>query len=168
MSSPEFDSLVAAFLEGSASADQVARLRAVLGRSPELRARFQSRVRLHKAQLSFLSRREERSLAGVMVWLHAFGQRMGRSFAHLCLLALVMVELQVTIPAEYSGLLSYVDAPAAEEAVPVSGDMPLRLLTDAVQDFELTQSVEVPDLTMPNLVMPEMGMPADEPTAVEV
>ena len=79
------------------------------------------------------------------------------------------IELQVfVVGVEYSGLLSYVDAPAAEEAVPVSGDMPLRLLTDAVQDFELTQSVEVPDLTMPNLVMPDMGMPADEPTAVEV
>ena len=64
--------------------------------------------------------------------------------------------------------LDFDRAPAAEEAVPVSGDMPLRLLTDAVQDFELTQSVEVPDLTMPNLVMPDMGMPADEPTAVEV
>jgi hypothetical protein len=168
MSASEFESLVAAFLEGNASEAQVARLRAALGRSAELRARFQSRVRLHKAQLSFLSRREERSLAGVMTWLHAFGQRMGRSFAHLCLLALVLVELQVTIPAEYSGLLAYVDAPAAEEPVPGSAEMPLRLVTDAVQDFDLSQSVEVPDLTMPNLVMPEMAMPADEPTAVEV
>ncbi|MEY4133126.1 MAG: hypothetical protein RL592_1184, partial [Verrucomicrobiota bacterium] len=100
MSTSEFESLVAAFLEGNASESQVARLRAALGRSPELRARFQSRVRLHKAQLSFLSRREERSLSGVMTWLHGYGQRMGRSFAHLCLLALVLVELQVTIPAE--------------------------------------------------------------------
>ena len=131
MSSSEFDSLVAAFLEGNASESQVARLRSALGQSPELRARFQSRVRLHKAQLSFLSRREERSISGVMVWLHAFGQRMGRSFAHLCLLALVLVELQVTIPAEYSGLLSYVDAPAAEEQVLAGTEAPLRLLTDA-------------------------------------
>lgn len=168
MSTSEFESLVAAFLEGHASADQLARLRSALGQSPELRARFQSRVRLHKAQLSFLSRREERSLSGVMLWLHAFGQRMGRSFAHLCLLALVLVELQVTIPAEYSGLLSYVDAPAAEETVLGSTEVPLRLLTDVVQDFDLSQSVEVPDLTMPNFVMPDMAMPADEPTAVEV
>ena len=114
MSAAEFDSLVDSFLEGTASKAQLARLRAALGKSAELRARFQSRVRLHEAQLSFLSRREESSLAGVMSWLHAFAQRMGRSFAHLCLLALVLVELQVTIPAEYSGLLSYVDAPAAE------------------------------------------------------
>jgi hypothetical protein len=168
MSTSEFETLVAAFLEGNASEAQVARLRTALGQSAELRSRFQSRVRLHKAQLNFLSRREERSLAGVMSWLHAFGQRMGRSFAHLCLLALVLVELQVTIPAEYSGLLSYVDAPAAEETGLGGTEMPLRLLTDAVQDFDLSQSVEVPDLTMPNFVMPDMAMPTDEPTAVEV
>ena len=168
MSTSEFESLVATFLEGNASESQVARLRTALGQSPELRARFQSRVRLHKAQLSFLSGREERSLAGVMTWLYAFGQRMGRSFAHLCLLALVLVELQVTIPAEYSGLLSYVDAPAAEGQVLGGAEVPLRLLTDAVQDFDLSQSVEIPDLTMPNFVMPDMAMPSDEPMAVEV
>lgn len=168
MSTSEFESLVAAFLDGNASPSQVERLRAALGRSPELRARFQSRVRLHRAQLSFLSRREERSLAGVMGWLYAFAQRMGRSFAHLCLLALVLVELQVTIPAEYSGLLSYVDAPAAEEVVLGNSDMPVRLISDVVPDLDLSQSVEVPDLTMPNFVMPEMAMPAEEPTVVEV
>ena len=133
-----------------------------------MRARFKSQARLHRAQLSFLSHREERSAAGVMAWLSTFSQRMGRSFAHLCLLALVLVELQVTIPAEYVGLLSYVDAPAAAEQ-PLNGmDVPLRLVTDALQDFDLSQSVEVPDLTMPNFVMPEMTMPAEEPTAVEV
>jgi hypothetical protein len=168
MSSSEFESLVAAFLEGNASESQVARLRAALGRSPELRARFQSRVRLHKAQLSFLSRREESSLAGVMSWLHSFAQRMGRSFAHLCLLALVLVELQVTIPAEYSGLLSYVDSPASEENALPGAEVPFRLVTDISQDFDLSQSIEVPDLTMPNFVMPEMVMPVDEPTTLEV
>lgn len=167
MSAAEFESLVAAFLEGNATESQVARLRAALGQSAELRARFQSRVRLHQAQLSFLRRREERSLAGVMSSLHAFAQRMGRSFAHLCLLALVLVELQVTIPAEYSGLLSYVDAPAVEEPAMVGSEMPLRLVTDVAQEFELSQSVEVPDLTMPPFVMPEMAMPAEEPMAVE-
>jgi hypothetical protein len=41
-------------------------------------------------------------------------------------------------------------------------------LTDKVQDFDLSQAVEVPDLTMPNLVMPEMAMPNEEPTSGEV
>ena len=169
MSAAEFESLVALFLEGNASAEQVARLRAAMSASPALRARFQSRVRLHKAQLSFLSRREERSLSGVMTWLHGYGQRMGRSFAHLCLLALVFVELQVTIPAEYSGLLSYVEEQVpAEEAVLGSADMPVRLITDVAQESDLSQAVEVPELTMPVLVTPEMVVPSDEPVAVEV
>ena len=169
MSAAEFESLVALFLEGNASAEQVARLRAALSESPALRARFQASARLHKAQLACLSHLEERSPAGGMTWLHAYGQRLGRSFAHLCLLALVFVELQVTIPAEYSGLLAYVEAQVAEEE-PVLGssEMPVRLVTDIAQEAELSQSVEATELTMPVLVMPEMVAPSDEPAAVEV
>jgi hypothetical protein len=169
MSAAEFESLVALFLEGNASADQVARLRAALSASPALRARFQASARLHRAQLACLSHREERSTAGVMSWLHAYGQRMGRSFAHLCLLALVLVELQVTIPAEYSGLLAYVEAQVpAEEPVLGAAEMPVRLITDAAKEAELTQSVEATELSMPVLVMPEKVAPTDEPVAVEV
>jgi len=169
MSATEFEALVALFLEGNASAEQIARLRAALGASPALRARFQAHARLHRAQLACLSHREERSTAGVMTWLHAYGQRMGRSFAHLCLLALVFVELQVTIPAEYSGLLSYVESQVTdEEPVLGSAEMPVRLITDIVQEAELSQAVEAPELTMPILVMPEKVSPTDEPTAVEV
>ena len=169
MSAAEFESLVALFLEGTASADQVARLRAALSASPALRARFQASARLHKAQLACLSNREERSTAGAMSWLHAYGQRMGRSFAHLCLLALVFVELQVTIPAEYSGLLAYVEAQVpAEELVLGSAEMPIRLITDVAQEAELSQSVEATELSMPVLVMPEKVTPTVEPAAVEV
>jgi hypothetical protein len=123
-------------------------------------------VRLHRAQLSFLSGREERSFASVMQWLHAFSQRMGRSFAHLCLLALVFVELRVVIPAEYSGLLSYIDSPAAEETIIGSAEMPQRLLTDISQDFDLSQGVDMPDLVLPP-IMPDIVSPLDEPTSVE-
>ena len=66
MSAAEFESLVALFLEGNASAEQVARLRTALSASPALRARFQASARLHQAQLACLSHREERSMAGVM------------------------------------------------------------------------------------------------------
>jgi hypothetical protein len=169
MSAAEFESLVALFLEGNASAEQVARLRAALSTSPALRARFQASARLHQAQLACLSHREERSTAGAMSWLHAYGQRMGRSFAHLCLLALVFVELQVTIPAEYSGLLAYVEAQVTEEELVLgSAEMPVRLITDVAQEAELSQSVEATELAMPVLVTPEMVMPTDEPVAVEV
>ena len=169
MSAAEFESLVTLFLEGNASSEQVSRLRAALSASPALRARFQASARLHQAQLACLSHREERSTAGVMIWLHAYGQRMGRSFAHLCLLALVFVELQVTIPAEYSGLLSYVEAQVTDEETTFgSAEMPVRLITDVAQEAELSQAVEAPELTMPILVMPEKVAPTDEPKAVEV
>ena len=49
MSSSEFETLVTLFLDGNASAEQVARLRDVLSASPDLRARFQASARLHKA-----------------------------------------------------------------------------------------------------------------------
>jgi hypothetical protein len=146
----------------------------VLSASPALRARFQASARLHRAQLACLSRREERSMAGVLSWLHAYGQRMGRSFAHLCLLALVFVELQVTIPAEYSGLLAYVEAkvPVLEPLL-ASVDMPVLVLTDVAQEAELTHSAEAPDLSMPVIAMPvlgmpDMGAPSDQPVAIEV
>jgi hypothetical protein len=82
------------------------------------------------------------------------------------LLALVFVELRVTIPAEYSGLLSYIDSPAAEESVLGSADMPQRLVTDISQDFDLNQGVELPDLVLPP-VMPDVVSPLDEPTTLE-
>ena len=166
MSTSEFESLLAHYLEGTASDVQLARLRDALGASTVLRRRFQSALRLHRAQVIFLSGREERSLAGVMVWLHAFSQRMGRSFAHLCLLALVFVELRVTIPAEYSGLLSYIDSPPAEESVLGATNMPQRLLTDISQDFDLSQGLELPDTVLPP-VLPDVVSPLDEPTTLE-
>jgi hypothetical protein len=54
----------------------------------------------------------------------------------------------------------------AEETVLGAEDMPVRLITDVAQEAELSQSVEVPELTMPVLVMPEMVMPSDEPVEV--
>ncbi|MFM7743025.1 MAG: hypothetical protein ACKO8X_05975 [Verrucomicrobiota bacterium] len=168
MSVPEFDALVGLFLEGSASREQAERLRQALASSAELRDRFHSRRRLHQAQLQYLSRREERTLAGAMLWLNAFGQRIGRCFAHLCLLGVIMVQLQVTIPAEYSGLLWYVDAAVAEEADQGVAGMPGLIVSEIVQEFDLSQVVEVPSSTMPNLVMPEMPDPAEESGVLEV
>jgi hypothetical protein len=174
MSSSEFEALVTLFLDGNASAEHVARLRDALSASPALRARFQASARLHQAQLACLSRREERTLDGVLSWLHAYGQRMGRSFAHLCLLALVFVELQVTIPAEYSGLLAYVEAkvPAAEPVLNAE-DMPVLVLKEVVQEAELSQSGDMPELAMPVIAMPVLGMPemvapSEQPVAIEV
>lgn len=160
MSENEFESLVALYIEGAATPPQVVRLRAALQASPALRQQFQSSVRLHRAQLSALSRSEHRSFAAALLWLQGYAHRMGRSFAHLCLLALVFVELRVTMPAEYSGLLAYVDLPAEELTVGlINRDMPQRLVTDTIQDFELNQGMELPDMVLPTLGMPEVMPP---------
>lgn len=176
MSASEFDSLVALFLEGNASAEQVELLRSALRASPAWRSRFQASARLHQAQLACLSRREESSMADVLSWLHQYGQRLGRSFAHLCLLALVFVELQVTIPAEYTGLFSYVEAPPAA-AERVDGDMPVLRITAIQAVGELTAGEENAESAMPLLAsplapmpsaMPDMAMPAEPLTEAEV
>jgi hypothetical protein len=44
----------------------------------------------------------------------------------------------------------------------------VRLITDVAQEADLSQAVEVPELTMPVLVAPEMVMPSDDPVAIEV
>jgi hypothetical protein len=178
MSAAEFESLVALFLEGNASAEQVARLRAALSASPSLRARFQASARLHKAQLACLSHREESSTAGVMTWLHAYGQRMGRSFAHLCLLALVFVELQVTIPAEYSGLLAYVESPSFSASPSVGNpESPAPAILEEKVEAVFSTGDYSPEDEMPLLAspltpmpvgMPEMSMPSEVPADVEV
>ncbi len=178
MSAAAFESLVALVLEGNASAEEVARLRGALSASPALRARFQSSVRLHQAQLACLSRREERSFEGVLSWLHAYGQRMGRSFAHLCLLALVFVELKVTIPAEYTGLFSYVETPAAVVSLDrAESGMPEIFIPEMDDRGALVSGEEGAEPSMPLLAsplapmpaaMPDMAMPVDPSKEVEV
>ena len=110
-----------------------------------------------------------------MLWLHAFAQRIGRSFAHLCLLALIFVELQVRIPAEYSGLVLYAETTVADEAsemgeMPVLAEAPGNL---AATNLELPTDLEMPtgevhDMVMPRLDPPDLLPSADmgEPTVV--
>ncbi len=167
MSNSEFESLVAGYLEGTATQVQVVRLRDAIKSSPAMQQRFHSRLRLHQAQLSVLRRREDSSFRSAMLWLQGFAQRSGRSFAHLCLLALVFVELRVTIPAEYSGLLFYVEAAGIEEPSAEEQEMPLIAFVDNGLEFEVSMGAEMPDMTIPSLVMPDIVTPADEPTVNE-
>lgn len=167
MSNSEFESLVVGYLEGTASQVQIVRLRDAIKSSPAMQQRFHSRLRLHQAQLSVLRRREDSSFMTAMLWLQGFAQRSGRSFAHLCLLALVFVELRVTIPAEYSGLLFYVEAASMEEPAVEENEMPLIVFADNAQDFEVSLGAEMPDMSIPSLVMPDIVTPSDEPTVNE-
>lgn len=169
MSLAEFESLVALYLEGGATEEQVGRLRSALGGSAALRARYQSLARLHRAQIAALNHREDRSFAGVILGLQAFAQRCGRFCAHLAVLALVLVQLQVTVPAQYAGLLWYVEASASAEPVLGDTEMPAISASDLiVQEFDLSMFVDSTQPDMPNLVMPDMAMPKDESAELEV
>ncbi len=173
MTNAELESLIVLYLEGAASRQQVIRLRDAIKSSPELHQRFQARLRLHRAQMAYLSKQEGCSPRQAMLWLHGFAQRAGRTFAHLCLLALIFVELQVRLPEEVSGLVLFTDISAVEE-MPEMGEMPA--LADAPggmalvnlelpSDFDLPNG-EVHDRVVPHLTPPDLLHPveASEPT----
>jgi hypothetical protein len=150
----EFDQLSYAYLDGVATRSQVIRLRDAIRVSADLRSRFQSRMRLHRAQTAYLRSRKQAGVAQALRSLSAFAQRFGRASAHLCLLLLVFVELRVTVPAEYSGLMFYVESAVG------SGDEP---------DYPLSVSPDEPDLPLTSdafdLSAPPMPMPSPLPEA---
>lgn len=169
MSTDEFESLLEGFLDGTATADQLAVLRKALHDSASRRELFRARVRMQRAQVAVLRRGRARSFGFAFAWLHVFGQRLGRSCAHLCLLALVFVELQVTLPAEYSDLLPYLDAPTSSDSRTLGlVEGPLRLVTESAPEAEHAHVGEAHELLMPALVMPDMAMPAPDASSVEV
>ena len=73
----------------------------------------------------------------------------------------------MTIPAEYSGLLFYVEAAGIEEPSAEEQEMPLIAFVDNGLEFEVSLGAEMPDMTIPSLVMPDIVTPADEPTVNE-
>lgn len=167
MSNAELESLIIAYLEGSASRDQVVRLRNAIQSSADLRERFYARVRLHKAQLEFLRSRADLDAIQAASVLTLFAQRAGRVFAHVCVLALVFVQLRVTLPAEYSGLMLYVEDALAEDRVeevtlPGQAAIPLLALADLSSD-------DMPDMSMalPPLTLPEMVQAVEDPSLNE-
>lgn len=168
MSNAELESLIVLYLEGNASRQQVIRLRDAIKSSPEMHQRFQARLRLHRAQMAYLAKQDVRSPRQAMLWLHAFAQRAGRSFAHLCLLALVFVELQVRLPDEVSGLVLFADISVAEE-MPVMGEMPALAETPggmAKVNLELSAEPEVPKGELQDRVIPRLA-PSDLLPTVE-
>ncbi|MEY3829300.1 MAG: hypothetical protein RL636_1001 [Verrucomicrobiota bacterium] len=161
MSNAELEALILCYLDGTATRDQVVRLRNALQASPEIRQRFHARVRLHKAQMAFLRGRADLDAAQAVAGVARFAQRAGRIFAHACVLALVFVQLRVTLPAEYSGLMLYVEDPLAEEVtaegvtVPPTDSMPI-VVAEVMPD-------EMPEMALPTLTIPDMFNPVEDP-----
>lgn len=168
MSNIELESLIVGYLDGTASRSQVIRLRDAIKSSPEMSRRFQARLRLHRAQLAFLRHKESGSASSSLLWLRQFAQRTGRSFAHLCLLALVFVQLRVTIPAEYSGLMFYVEAPVAEEASVLDSEREALLLIEPIQEAEAPLGADMSDVVMPSMLAPDTVGTAEDSSTLDV
>lgn len=98
MSPADFDRVVSVYLDGEATRAQVLALRQTLRERPELKGRLAALVRLHRAQSAALVRPSRPSLALVLSQLRAAADRGGRALAHVCLLLLVCVELDVAVP----------------------------------------------------------------------
>lgn len=152
----EFDQLTYAYLDGVASQAQVLRLRDTIRASADLRSRFQSRMRLHSAQTAYLRSCRQAGVAQALRALSAFAQRFGRVSAHLCLLLLVFVELRVTVPAEYSGLMYYVESAVGAVTEP---EFPLSVSPDEPDAPLSTGAFEglLPPMPMP-AALPEPGL----------
>ena len=117
----DFDGLVFAYLEGDASEQQILALRDALRRDPALRTRLAALVRLHRAQSAALVRARPSPYAAALAGLRQFADRAGRCLAHACVLALVVVELEVAVPGVDSrAWLSPEPAPLTEFAPPAS------------------------------------------------
>lgn len=116
----DFDALVFAYLDGDATADQVVALRDALRADPALRARLAALVRLHRAQSVVLGRASRAPLAGALAGLRQFADRAGRFLAHACVLALVCVELDVSVPGVDTH--AWLDPEPASVAVEDAGD----------------------------------------------
>ncbi len=165
MSNSEFESLVVSYLDGTASKEQVIKLRNAIKSSEDMQRRFHARVRLYQAQMAFLSQREDRATSPSLAlqWLNRFAQRFGRPVAHLCLLALVFVELRVRIPAEYSGLLFYVeDIVDDDDEVPLV-EMPTKMILSEIAAVEVEGTLgDMPDVLVMPKVMPDVVTPVEE------
>ncbi|MGA0134465.1 MAG: hypothetical protein ACO3ND_08945 [Opitutales bacterium] len=158
----EFDSLSYAFLDGSATAAQVLRLRDALRASVELKRRFQARLRLHRAQNLYLRSRRRAGLTTALRSLSAYANRFGRVASQLCLLLLVFVELRVRVPNEYSGLMFSVES--AVRVMPAS-EYPLTVSPD---ENELPPGIGSSEGVLPPMPMPEAGTgEVAEPGVVE-
>ncbi len=112
MSPRDFDHLVGLYLDGEATRAQVLALREALRARPELRARLAAHVRLHRAQVAA----PRRTLAAALAGLRAFATRSGLALVHACVLLLVVVELDVSLPR--IDAQSWASAPARAAAEP--------------------------------------------------
>lgn len=156
MSLTEFEVLVERYLEGNISRVEEARLLKFIQESPELKNRFKAKVRLHEAQLECLAADKSKQAYLSFTWLRLFVNRMSQVASYACLVATVFVQLRVTLPAEYSGLLYHISERVSEDFEEMTENVtPDAMVANLEQD-------DLSDMSMPDSENNDILSPIDE------
>lgn len=150
MSFTEFENLVERYLDGNISRAEETRLLELIKKSPDLKNRFKAKVRLHQAINKCLAAHQTKQAYHSFAWLRVYVKRMSQVASCACLIALVFVQLRVTLPSEYTGALYNLSAAMADEADD---------FVDGISTHEVFANSELDDLS-------DMSMPDSENTDI--
>lgn len=156
MSFTEFENLVERYLEGNISRAEEVRLLELIQESPDFKNRFKAKVRLHQTMKECLAANKSKQAYLSFAWLRIHVKRMSQVASYACLIALVFVQLRVTLPSEYSGALYYLNAAISDETDDfVDGISTTDMLANSEQD-------EMSDMGMSEFDNSEMVSPMDD------
>ena len=143
MSFTEFENLVERYLEGNISRAEEVRLLKLIQESPDFKNRFRAKVRLHEAMNQCLATSKTKQAYLSFAWLQIYVKRMSQVASYACLIALVFVQLRVTLPSEYTGALYNLGAAMVDDTDE---------FVDGISNNEILANSEQEDMS-------EMGMP---------
>jgi len=152
----EFESLVERYLDGNISRAEEMRLLQLIQESPEFKNRFKAKVRLHEAMNKCLATNKTKQAHLSFAWLRIYVKRMSQVASYACLIALVFVQVRVTLPSDYAGVLYHLGAAMTNEGDDfMDGISTEEMLANFEQD-------EISDVGMSDLDNSDLGSPMDE------
>ena len=156
MSFTEFENLVERYLDQTISRAEEARLLELIKESPDFKNRFKAKVRLHQALNQCLVENKTKQAYLSFAWLRVYVKRMSQVASYACLIALVFVQLRVTLPSEYTGALYNLGAAMVDDADDfVDGISTSEMLANSEQD-------DMSDMGMPDFDTSEIASPMDD------
>jgi len=157
----EFENLVERYLDGNISRVEEARLLELIKESPDFLNRFKAKVRLNQAMKQCLATHQTKQAYHSFAWLRVYVKRMSQVASYACLIALVFVQLRVTLPSEYTGALYNLGAVMADEADDfVDGISTSEMLANSEPD-------DLPDMGMSEFDNNDMGSSMDDSESTE-
>lgn len=161
MSLSEFENLVERYLEGNISRAEEVRLLQLIQESPEFKNRFKAKVRLYETMNKCLAANKTKQAYLSFAWLRIYVKRMSQVASYACLIALVFVQVRVTLPSDYSGVLYQIGAAMTNEA----DDFTDMIWTDEM--FANSEQDEMSEMGMMDFDNSDLGSPMDELDSAE-